>query len=1226
MGELKFYPLEISYKVVKDRPVVHLYGRTEANERVCVADAGFGPYLWVVLKTKAEEERFLSLEIPGKIERKMLLGSEVSAVKVLARLPEEIPKMKEDLRGKKLDCHEADILFVRRYLIDKGIVPGALCTAVGEYGGRSKVKVFGAERVFASGSFLDEPSMIAFDIETYSPFGRAMAPEEQPILMISLFGMGVRKVLAWKECRNDYVEFVSDEAALLRRFKEIIDDKKPEILVGYNSDGFDLPYIRTRAERLKVPLDIGLDFSPPRFAKGSISAAEIRGIVHLDIFKFVRNVIGRTKDLASLSLNNVAKEFLGENKHSVDISRLPEVWESGSDELASFCEYCLKDAELTLRLAEKLLPSINEFVRITGLQISDVTRMSLSQIVEWYLLKEAGNFGQISPNRPSGEQLRLRQRQTYSGGFVYEPKPGLYNDMVVFDFRSLYPSIISAHNISPDTLNCSCCADAEKVPGEQFWFCRRKKGFVSSLIEDVIIRRVAVKEEQKKSGDRILAARAEALKLVANSMYGYLGFFGARWYSLECARAITAYGRYHIQQVIKKAKEEMFNVLYSDSLPYDRFLFVKFNDEIRLIKIGELYDKFRDFGMSTLAFYNGKVVFRPITRVIRHEYNGKLLKFVTKYGTTITTPQHSVFSYDKKTGKEYTVDAKKLKVGDKLISLTNPETFVKHYDGHIFDLVDLDFGDYAGELLLYSDSLAFPAKRGICPYCSKEYNLAGHVNSSHPERRHEFKKISLFGLVGGKNGKTRKIPRYWALDEDLAWLLGYYAAEGSVSDVHTKTGRKCLLSFGSQDRNIIEKVKGILDAKTGMPASIIEDFDPRINKKMYYFRVQCLPVVALFQNAFGCGKGSSFKKVPLFIFTSEEKLREAYIRGYLEGDGNKARDMRYKTHFTRFCTNSKELAMGLAYLLKASKHLFHARGKEIKHVSWNYRADKPKVNNLRLQSAKESMENFCFAEIKSIEETESEGFVYDLEVEGSRNFVDAEGMILVHNTDSIFLALDGKSKSSAELFAESINAGLPGLMELDYEGFYPSGIFVPAKESGFGAKKKYALLSEGGLIKIRGFEAVRRNLSPIAKEVQEKVLTIILKEKDIGRALAYVQEVISDLRSKKVSLEKVVIATQLTKEIIGYESVGPHVAVAQRMRNAGMQAVPGAMIRYVVTEGKQRIRERARMPEEVKEGAYDADYYVTHQVLPVVEKIFEVLGYNAEDLDEKKQSRLDRFF
>ncbi len=200
-------------------------------------------------------------------------------------------------------------------------------------------------------------------------------------------------------------------------------------------------------------------------------------------------------------------------------------------------------------------------------------------------------------------------------------------------------------------------------------------------------------------------------------------------------------------------------------------------------------------------------------------------------------------------------------------------------------------------------------------------------------------------------------------------------------------------------------------------------------------------------------------------------------------------------------------------------------------------------------------------------------------------------------------------------------------MELDYEGFYPTGIFVSAKMSGYGAKKKYALMSEEGFIKIKGFETVRRNWSPVAKEMQEKVLGIILKEEDVEKAAAYVKETIKKLKNKEIPLKKVIIFTQLSKPIESYEAIGPHVAIAQKMRAKGIEVAPGTTLEYVITSGEGRIRDRAKLPDEVSETDYDADYYINNQILPSVDKIFEVLGKDIKsEIEQKEQHSLRKFF
>ncbi|MEK6868653.1 MAG: DNA-directed DNA polymerase, partial [Nanoarchaeota archaeon] len=378
--------------------------------------------------------------------------------------------------------------------------------------------------------------------ETYTPQYKEIEPEKNPIIMIALYGQDLRKVFVWKHFRTnlDYVEFVGSEAELIDKFKETVENYKPDVLTGYFSDGFDLPYIKTRADKYKIKLDFGLDFSELKIESRRYTTAQITGIIHLDIFKFIRKIVAGTMETETYNLGAVASEMLGEKKHDVDLDELSKDWDEKLEEMDKFCEYNLNDALLSYKLSEKLFPTISEMVKITGLTIYDVNRAGFSQLVEWYLMRQAPNFNEIAPNKPTNDEVMKRRMQTYKGAFVFEPKPGLYDNIVVFDYRSLYPTIIGSHNISPGTINCGCCEGTEKAPLENssIWFCKRKKGFIPALIEELITRRMRIKEIIKDEKDEkfaVLDARQNSLKLLANSFYGYLGFFAARWYSIECA-------------------------------------------------------------------------------------------------------------------------------------------------------------------------------------------------------------------------------------------------------------------------------------------------------------------------------------------------------------------------------------------------------------------------------------------------------------------------------------------------------------------------------------------------------------------------------------------------------------------------------------------------------------------------------------------------------------------
>ena len=136
---------------------------------------------------------------------------------------------------------------------------------------------------------------------------------------------------------------------------------------------------------------------------------------------------------------------------------------------------------------------------------------------------------------------------------------------------------------------------------------------------------------------------------------------------------------------------------------------------------------------------------------------------------------------------------------------------------------------------------------------------------------------------------------------------------------------------------------------------------------------------------------------------------------------------------------------------------------------------------------------------------------------------------------------------------------------------------------------------------------------------------MILKEGSAENALNYVRQIIIKLKKKELPLSKLIMQTQLKMNIDDYEQIGPHVAVAKKLRNKGIELNQGSLIWYVIKEGTGMIRDRAEVPEECNEKDYDAEYYINNQVIPAVEKIFEVFGYKKEDLIEKEQSQLGGF-
>ncbi len=558
-----------------------LFGRDRKGRKVVVEDRTFNPYFYIDFE---QDKRDAVLKmIPPEFEyafvKKRLVGEEKEFIKVSSKGQKSLNLLAEKINHKEgiIRLYEIDVKHEKKYVADKGILPLYDIDVEGE-----EIDVEGREDIRLIASTIKplmksnrKFSYLCFDIETYNP-GGVSDPMKDPIVMISYSSSDGRNgVLTWKKSKHDYCKSYGSEKEMIEAFIAIVKEIDPDLLISYNGDNFDLPYLRQRARENKVKLRLGWLNDEVKFTHRGVrgSSASISGLVHIDLYMVVLLLIGPSLKTDSFKLDDVAKEVLGEAKNEVDIANLATRWDKG--EIDPFVEYNLQDSILTLKIAEKLMPQLFEISRITGLTPFEASRIGFSKLVESYLIKESRRFNEIVPRKPGRDELSARFSQSYPGAFVVQPKPGFYKNIAVFDFRSLYPSIIVAHNVCPTTLNRGK-EFYESPPIElngkvvRFKFAKSPKGFVPSLVERLILRRDAIKKEMKnhKKGTTeyiFLYAKQFAMKVLTNATYGYLGFPQARWYSIECAASITAWGREYINKVITSAKRKGLKVLYGDT-------------------------------------------------------------------------------------------------------------------------------------------------------------------------------------------------------------------------------------------------------------------------------------------------------------------------------------------------------------------------------------------------------------------------------------------------------------------------------------------------------------------------------------------------------------------------------------------------------------------------------------------------------------------------------------
>lgn len=580
---------DIDYVTRNNKPVIRLFGTDPKNNKNIIAlDYTFKPYMYVLPNDLDEcliELRELELD-DLELEEKIDIGTTREFIKITLTHPQEVPKLRDIIRD--LDSvdqiREYDIPFYRRYLIDKEITPTNIIELHGE---TIDLEFYGEDINLDEDTILfklkedpidthkiqHEVKIISFDIEVYNSEGM---PEmgEDPIIMMSLSSnQGLNKVLSTKKSKKEFVETLKTEKDMMNRFVEIIKEENPDMIVGYNSDNFDLPYIKKRADKLNIKLPLGVDGSGIKFIKrGFDNAGVIKGRVHLDLYPLIR----RYTSLDRYTLERVYEELFDEVKIDVPGDKIYQYWDSDDERLEELFDYSMDDAVSTTKIADKITPLTIAQTRLVGQPLFDIGRMTTGQMIEWYLIREAYLKNNIIPNKPSNDEYNnrrvTRSNSKVAGGYVKEPEKGLFENIAYLDFKSLYPTIIIAQNISPDTYT-----DGEGLSEDEYYtspetgfkFKKEPVGFIPSIIGFILDERQRIKKlmkeetvpEQKKAYD----FQQQGLKRLVNTIYGAYGYSRFRWYKLECAASITEWGRLYIQNAMEESKKYGFKPIYADT-------------------------------------------------------------------------------------------------------------------------------------------------------------------------------------------------------------------------------------------------------------------------------------------------------------------------------------------------------------------------------------------------------------------------------------------------------------------------------------------------------------------------------------------------------------------------------------------------------------------------------------------------------------------------------------
>ncbi len=593
---LRFYLLDTSYEVLGRTPVVLIWGIKEDGSPILIKDDSFRPYFYALLEDDADpsivKERIKSLSraaspiISVEEVSKKYYGRPVKALRIITQIPEYVRTYREEVKGVRgvKDVLEADIRFAMRYMIDKDITPCTWYEVNAE--GPFKDEKYRVPEVYhvRNPTYKQLPNrlppklkVLAFDIEVYNPSG-APRSDRDPVIIVSLMNSeGEVKILT---AGNG----LKPDKELLERFRDYVLDYDPDIVVGYNSNGFDWPYLNERAKVLGVKLDVGRvkNANPRTSAYGHIS---VPGRLNVDLYDFAEEIY----EVKIKSLDEVA-DYLGvmskDKRTNIPWYEIYKYWDDPRKR-EILLKYARDDVVSTMGLADKFLPFAIQLSSLTGLPLDQVGAASVGFRLEWYLIRAAYKFNELVPNRVE------RTYEPYKGAMVLEPVKGVHENIAVLDFSSMYPNLMIKYNIGPDTFVKGECGSDEcyEIPGLGYKFRKEPPGFYKSVLETLLNLRKRVKAEMKKYPPdspeyRVLNERQKALKVLANASYGYMGWVGARWYFREGAEAVTALGRATISKAIEIAKSLGLKVIYGDT----DSLFVSYDEE-RVKKFIERVEK-----------------------------------------------------------------------------------------------------------------------------------------------------------------------------------------------------------------------------------------------------------------------------------------------------------------------------------------------------------------------------------------------------------------------------------------------------------------------------------------------------------------------------------------------------------------------------------------------------------------------------------------------------------
>jgi len=526
-------------------PVIQLFGRTREGKSIAVEYSGFKPYFFVVAPPQAlrgafaRDKQVVSFEdVTLEVE-----GRPTPCARVTLRQPWKTPEYREKARKFGSTPLEADIPFQHRFIYDMDL--GAAVRIIGtpaDPAGRYTTELFVvAERFEPCDPFRPALRILSFDIENSIRDGH-------------IFCIGV----AYREGGEIKTRILTgNEKEIIERFVKLIWELDPDIISGYNIDGYDLPVLVERSakhgmQRLQLARDHSSFFHlGERFWR-------LDGRILTDVWWAVRAEMRPKQE----TLDYVAKHLLGVGKHELQRRKIDEEWEADRDKVI---RYCINDAELSLKILERVrrIEKTLDLAAVSKLPLEDVLHGRTSNLIDSILIRAADRAHVAVPMM----KMRGGRVEQIEGGYVHSLQPGLYEWVISLDFRAMYPSLIIENNICFTTVSPN--GTIASPTGAKFLAADVKKGLLPVILANLMKDRQEVRARMKAETDPQMKEFYEglqaAIKILMNAFYGVLASSFYRFNDPKVGASITAFARDRIKGIIGELEAEQVKVVYADT-------------------------------------------------------------------------------------------------------------------------------------------------------------------------------------------------------------------------------------------------------------------------------------------------------------------------------------------------------------------------------------------------------------------------------------------------------------------------------------------------------------------------------------------------------------------------------------------------------------------------------------------------------------------------------------